>query len=59
LNNHPTNLKKAWEDLELIRKTIIEDVFPVLKTQEGWIRTMIMFNEAAKQFKVITYWGPK
>lgn len=48
---------RAFNDLDLIRKNLIESVFPVLNNQEGWIKTDVIFNKETRHFKVITYWS--
>ncbi len=49
----------AFENLKSIRKSIVEDTYPALKKQEGWKKTVVMYSEETKQFKIITYWSSK
>ena len=49
----------AFENLESIRKTIVEENYPALMKQEGWKKTVVMYNEEKMQFKIITYWSSK
>lgn len=51
--------KMTFENLDQIKSDIEESVFPALKQQEGWIRTVIISNKATSQFKIITYWSSK
>ena len=39
----------AFENLESIRKTLVEENYPALKKQEGWKKTVLMYNEEKKQ----------
>ncbi|UCG01469.1 MAG: hypothetical protein JSW11_17860 [Candidatus Heimdallarchaeota archaeon] len=49
----------AFENLESIRKTLVEENYRALKEQKGWKKTVVMYNQEKKQFKVITYWSSK
>lgn len=51
--------KRAFDELDQIRRTLVEDVFQVLKTHEGWIKTVFFSNKETRQFKVISYWSSK
>ena len=51
--------KTAFNELNRIRKILVEDVFQVLKKQEGWIKTVVISNKETMMFKVITYWTSK
>ncbi|UCE13692.1 MAG: hypothetical protein JSV04_00620 [Candidatus Heimdallarchaeota archaeon] len=52
-------LKRAFRDLETIQNMLSEDAFPALSKQEGWLKTVLIYNKEKLQFKVITYWTSK
>ncbi len=54
-----TSKTRAFDELDLIRKNIIESVFPVLNSQDGWKKTDVIYNKETRQFKVISFWSSK
>lgn len=50
-------LENAYDELKVIKKMIIDKIYPVLKETEGWIKSDFLYNNLTKKFKVITYWS--
>ena len=50
-------LENAFDKLEIIKKMIVDKVYPVLKETEGWIKSDFLYNNQTKKFKAITYWS--
>lgn len=43
--------EKKFDNLELVKSDIEESVFPALKQQEGWIKTVIINNKPTRHSK--------
>ena len=54
-----TSKTRAFDELDLIRKNIIESVFPVLNSQDGWKKTDVIYNKETRQVKIISFWSSK
>lgn len=52
-------IDRAFDEIETIREKIIKEVLPILRSQEGWIKTDVIFSRETKHLRTLSFWASK